>query len=498
MSINYLINQLLNYGVKNNLIDEHDVIYCANKLIDILKVKTFELEKTNDIEINDLLVKLCDYAYEHGIIENNDVTTYDLFDTLLMDVIMPRPSEVLRKFTYKFINNKEEATDYFYDLAIKSNYIRMDRINKNICFKHDCEYGTLDITINLSKPEKDPKMIALAKSIPSTGYPKCLLCYENMGYAGNLNHPARQNHRIIPLVLENENYFIQYSPYVYYNEHSIVFNKEHKPMVIDKNTFAKLLDFVRQYDHYFIGSNADLPIVGGSILTHDHFQGGKYNFTMFDASVLKRYVINNYPNIDVEYIKWPLDTIRIKGKNKTELTNLANTILNKWKVYSRPEIKLLSHSGDVRHNTITPIVRNNKGVYEMYLVLRNNRTTEQYPDGLFHPNKSLHHIKKENIGLIEVMGLAVLPKRLKEEMDLLKKVLLEAECKDDLNIEPIMKHMDWVKDKLSKYSFITENIDEIINYEIGEVFKEVLLDCGVFKFGNKLEEMDLFIDTLKK
>ena len=374
----------------------------------------------------------------------------------------------------------------------------MDRINKNICFKHDCEYGTLDITINLSKPEKDPKMIALAKSIPSTGYPKCLLCYENMGFAGHLNHPARQNHRIIPLVLENENYFIQYSPYVYYNEHSIVFNKEHKPMVIDKNTFAKLLDFVRQYDHYFIGSNADLPIVGGSILTHDHFQGGKYNFTMFDASVLKRYVINNYPNIDVEYIKWPLDTIRIKGKNKTELTNLANTILNKWKVYSRPEIKLLSHSGDVRHNTITPIVRNNKGVYEMYLVLRNNRTTEQYPDGLFHPNKSLHHIKKENIGLIEVMGLAVLPKRLKEEMDLLKKVLLEVECKDELNIEPIMKHMDWVKDKLSKYSFITENIDEIINYEIGEVFKEVLLDCGVFKFGNKLEEMDLFIDTLKK
>ena len=498
MSVNYLINQLLNYGLNNKLIEEHDVIYCANKLVDILKVKTFELEKTEDIEIHVLLEKLCDYAYEQGIINSNDVTTYDLFDTLLMDVIMPRPSEVLKRFNYKFSKNKEEATNYFYDLAIKSNYIRMDRINKNICFKHNCEYGTLDITINLSKPEKDPKMIALAKSIPSTGYPKCLLCYENMGYAGNLNHPARQNHRIIPLVLENEDYFIQYSPYVYYNEHSIVFNKEHKPMVIDKKTFAKLLDFVRQYDHYFIGSNADLPIVGGSILSHDHFQGGKYNFAMFDAEVLKTYSLAKYLNTEVEYINWPLDTIRIKGTNKTELTNLADKILKKWINYSRPEIEILSHTGDARHNTITPIVRNNNGVYEMYLVLRNNRTNEKYPDGIYHPNQTLHHIKKENIGLIEVMGLAVLPKRLKEEMDLLKKVLLEAQCKDDLNVAPIMKHMDWAKEKLTKYSFSTENIDKIFEYEIGEVFKEVLLDCGVFKFGNKLEEMDLFIENLKK
>ena len=498
MSVNYLINQLLNYGLNNKLIEEHDVIYCANKLVDILKVKTFELEKTEDIEIHVLLEKLCDYAYEQGIINSNDVTTYDLFDTLLMDVIMPRPSEVLRKFNYKFLGNKEEATNYFYDLAIKSNYIRMNRIKKNICFKHNCEYGTLDITINLSKPEKDPKMIALAKSIPSTGYPKCLLCYENMGYAGNLNHPARQNHRIIPLVLENEDYFIQYSPYVYYNEHSIVFNKEHKPMVIDKKTFAKLLDFVRQYDHYFVGSNADLPIVGGSILSHDHFQGGKYNFAMFDADVLKTYSLAKYPNTEVEYINWPLDTIRIKGKDKNELTNLADKILKKWINYSRKEIEIISHTGETRHNTITPIVRNNKGIYEMYLVLRNNRTNEKFPDGIYHPNQSLHHIKKENIGLIEVMGLAVLPKRLKEEMDLLKKVMLEAQCKDNINIESIMKHMDWAKEKLAKYSFTTENIDEIFNYEIGEVFKEVLLDCGVFKFGNKLEEMDLFIEYLKK
>ena len=498
MSVNYLINQLLNYGLNNKLIEEHDVIYCANKLVDILKVKTFELEKTEDIEIHVLLEKLCDYAYEQGIINSNDVTTYDLFDTLLMDVIMPRPSEVLRKFNYKFLGNKEEATNYFYDLAIKSSYIRMDRINKNICFKHDCEYGTLDITINLSKPEKDPKMIALAKSIPSTGYPKCLLCYENMGYAGNLNHPARQNHRIIPLKLDGEEYFIQYSPYVYYNEHSIVFSKGHKPMVINKKTFSKLLDFASQYEHYFIGSNADLPIVGGSILSHDHFQGGKYNFAMFDSEVLKKYTLANYPNSEVEYIRWPLDTIRIKGTNRTELADLADVILNKWIGYSHPEVELVSHTGEIRHNTITPIVRNNNGVYEMYLVLRNNRTTAQYPDGLFHPNQSLHHIKKENIGLIEVMGLAVLPKRLKEEMDLLKRVLLNQKHENELNVDLIHKHMKWVQEKLSKYDLNPENIDDIINFEIGEVFKEVLLDCGVFKFGDKLEEIDLFIEYLKK
>ena len=498
MSVNYLINQLLNYGLKNNLIEEHDVIYCANRLIDILKVKTFELEETNDIEINDLLVKLCDYAYEQGILNSNDITTYDLFDTLLMDVIMPRPSEVLNKFNSKFIKNKEEATNYFYDLAIKSNYIRMDRINKNICFKHNCEYGTLDITINLSKPEKDPKMIALAKTIKSTGYPKCLLCYENMGFAGHLNHPARQNHRIIPLVLDNENYFIQYSPYVYYNEHSIVFNKEHKPMVIDKAAFSKLLDFVRQYDHYFIGSNADLPIVGGSILAHDHFQGGKYNFTMFDAKIISDYKLEKYPNVDIEYINWPLDTLRIKGTNKEELANLAELILNKWINYSRPEIEVLSFTGETRHNTITPIVRNNKGVYEMYLVLRNNRTNDKYPDGIYHPKQSLHHIKKENIGLIEVMGLAVLPKRLKEEMDLLKKVLLGISPKEELNNEPLLKHKEWAEEVFVKYELNENNINEIVNYEIGEVFKQVLLDCGVFKFGNKKEEMDLFVKYINE
>ena len=498
MSVNYLINQLLNYGLKNNLIEEHDVIYCANKLIDTLKVKTFELEETADIEINELLVKLCDYAYENGIIDSNDITTYDLFDTLLMDLIMPRPSEVLNKFNSKFVENKVDATNYFYDLAIKSNYIRMDRINKNICFKHNCKYGTLDITINLSKPEKDPKMIALAKTIPSTGYPKCLLCYENMGFAGHLNHPARQNHRIIPLVLEGEDYFIQYSPYVYYNEHSIVFNKEHKPMVINKAAFSKLLDFVRQYDHYFIGSNADLPIVGGSILSHDHFQGGKYNFTMFDAETIKEYKLDKYPSSHISYINWPLDTLCIKGKNKEELANLAELVLNRWIVYSRPSIEIISHTNETRHNTITPIVRNNNGVYEMYLVLRNNRTDEEHPYGIYHPNNSLHHIKKENIGLIEVIGLAVLPKRLKEEMDLLKKVLLGTNPKEDLDKDPLLKHKEWTLNTLSSYTFTEENIDEIINFEIGNVFMKVLEDCGVFKYGDKEKEMDLFVNFLNE
>ena len=494
MEVNYLINQLLNYALKNNMIEECDVIYCANKLIDILKVNSFEGIETEDIKINELLNKLCDYAYENKIILNNDVTTYDLFDTKLMDVVTPRPSEVLNKYNSLFNENKIEATNYFYDLSIKSNYIRMDRINKNICFKHSCEYGVFDITINLSKPEKDPKMIALAKTIPSTGYPKCLLCYENVGFAGNFNHPARQNHRVIPLSLDGESYYMQYSPYVYYNEHTIVFNKKHKPMIINRDVFSKLLNFVEQYEHYFIGSNADLPIVGGSILSHDHFQGGRYVFAMFEAKSLKNYKLVNYSNVNIEYINWPLDTLRLKSENKEELVDLADEILNSWINYSNPVVELHAYTECIRHNTITPIVRKNDGVYEMYLVLRNNRTTKSSPYGLFHPNETLHHIKKENIGLIEVMGLAVLPQRLKEEMDELKQYLLNN--KTD-NFSMIEKHMDWVNEKLSKYSLTNENIDQVIDFEIGEVFKNVLQDCSVFRFGDKIQEMDLFINFLK-
>lgn len=493
MSINYLINQLVSYGVKNGLIEEYDMIYCANRLIDIFNLNTFQFVETEEIDIHVLLEKLCDYAYENKIIDSNDVTVYDLFDTKLMDVLMPTPSTVKNRFYQLFNEDRVKATNYYYDLAIKSNYIRMDRINKNICFKHECEYGVLDITINLSKPEKDPKLIALAKSMPSAGYPKCALCYENMGFAGNLNQAARQNHRIMPIKLDGDDYFFQYSPYVYYNEHTIVFNKKHTPMVINKEAFSHLLDFTRQIPHYFVGSNADLPIVGGSILSHDHFQGGNYIFPMFLAPVLKEFELENYKNTKVEYIKWPLDTIKLSGKNKDEITNLSDHILQTWINYSDTEIEVYSHTNGLRHNTITPIARNNNGIYEMYLVLRNNRTTVDHPDGLFHPYQELHHIKKENIGLIEVMGLAVLPKRLKEEMDELKKELLTT---NNFDSNLLLKHKDWALSLKEKYEFTNENIDTLINFEIGEVFKEVLDSCGVFKFGNKLEAISRFINIL--
>jgi UDPglucose--hexose-1-phosphate uridylyltransferase len=493
MSINYLINQLVKYGVKEGLIDEYDMIYCANRLIDIFNLNTFEFEETEDIAIHELLEKMCDYAFENKIIDSNDVTVYDLFDTKLMDVLMPTPSTVKEKFYSKFNVDKVAATNYFYDLAIKSNYIRMDRINKNICFKHDSDFGLLDITINLSKPEKDPKLIALAKSMPSAGYPKCALCYENMGFAGNLNQAARQNHRILPIKLDNEDYFFQYSPYVYYNEHTIVFNKKHTPMVINKEIFSKLLDFVRQIPHYFVGSNADLPIVGGSILSHDHFQGGNYEFPMFTTNVLKSYEINGYKNVKFDYINWPLDTICLSGENKEEIVSLADKILISWKQYSHEEINVYSHTNDTPHNTITPIARNNNGKYELYLVLRNNKTTEEHPEGLFHPYRDLHHIKKENIGLIEVMGLAVLPKRLKEEMDLLKNVLLN---NGNFEEEILLKHKEWALMLKEKYHFTKENIDQLIEYEIGEVFKQVLQACGVFKFSDRISAMDRFVNTL--
>lgn len=496
MSINYLINQLISYGIKEGLIDEYDAIYCANRLIDIFKVNTFEFEETKPVAINELLEAMCDYAYENKIIDSNDVTVYDLFDTKLMDVLMPRPSTVKETFYNKFKENPVEATNYYYDLAIKSNYIRMDRINKNICFKHDCEYGVLDITINLSKPEKDPKLIALAKSMPSAGYPKCALCYENMGFAGNLNQAARQNHRIMPIVLDGEDYFFQYSPYVYYNEHTIVFNKKHTPMVISQNAFSKLLDFVRQVPHYFVGSNADLPIVGGSILSHDHFQGGHYVFPMFETNVLAEYTIKDY-NCKIEYINWPLDTIRLSGTDKDEIVKLAGIMLHTWKFFSHEEVEVYSHTDGTPHNTITPIARNVDGKYELYLVLRNNRTTEEHPEGLFHPYANLHHIKKENIGLIEVMGLAVLPKRLKEEMDLLKKVLLGISPITDLDSEPLLKHKDWALELLDKHSFNSENVNELVNFEIGEVFKQVLEACGVFKFGDRLKAMQAFITAVQ-
>ena len=417
------------------------MIYCANKLIDIFNLNTFEFEETEEIEIHTLLEKMCDYAYQNKIVDGNDVTVYDLFDTKLMDTLMPTPSTVKNTFYKLFETDKKSATNYYYDLAIKSNYIRMDRINKNICFKHNCEYGTLDITINLSKPEKDPKMIALAKSIPSTGYPKCLLCYENMGFAGHLNHPARQNHRIIPLVLDDEDYFIQYSPYVYYNEHCIVFKDEHEPMLISQKTFDRLLDFVDIFPHYFLGSNAGLPIVGGSILTHDHYQGGNYEFPMAKCPITVPATFKGYEDISAGIVSWPLSTIRIAGDSKQRVSDLATKILECWKEHTDEENEILAYT-DQPHNAITPIARRKGEKFEMDLILRNNRTSDEHPLGIFHAHSEYHHIKKENIGLIEAMGLAVLPARLATELG--------------------------------------ELTDEVKS-DIGEVFTKILENCGVYK-----------------
>ncbi|MDE7264582.1 MAG: UDP-glucose--hexose-1-phosphate uridylyltransferase [Anaeroplasmataceae bacterium] len=494
--VNYLINQLLNYALRTRLIEELDIIYCANCLIELFQLTSYKALKTEDGDIYSVLDQLSDYAYKNKIITSNDVTTYDLFQTKIMGMLLPKPSIISKEFFKLFSLNKIEATQYFYNLAVSSNYIRMNRITRNIHFKYPCEYGILDITINLSKPEKDPKMIALEKSLPSYGYPKCAICYENVGFCGNIKQDARQNLRVIPLTLDNENYFLQYSPYSYFNEHAIIFNQKHIPMKVDKKTFSKLLDFVSQFDHYFVGSNADLPIVGGSILSHDHFQGGRYTFPMFMSNKIKVYSLKDYENVKLEYLNWPVDTLCLKGKDKESILDLADKILQGWISYHNEAIKIISHTQEVRHNTITPIARKIEEEFQLYLSLRNNKTTPDFPEGIFHPNSMLHHIKKENIGLIEVMGLAVLPKRLQAELDSLKDVFLQKASKEMLNEEPLRKHKDWSLLLMNKYKFTEENIQFILENEVGEIFKKVLEDCGVFKFGHRLSEMDKFIYSL--
>ncbi|MGN0145312.1 MAG: UDP-glucose--hexose-1-phosphate uridylyltransferase, partial [Clostridium sp.] len=421
----------------------------------------------------------------------------DLFDTKVMNCLMPRPSEVIYKFNKLYNESPEKATDYYYKLSIASNYIRKDRINKNIIWKTHTEYGDLDITINLSKPEKDPRDIAKAKLLKSTSYPKCLLCKENEGFYGNLNHPARQTHRIIPLKLGTEKYFLQYSPYTYYNEHCIILNSEHIPMKISRKTFENLLNFIDILPHYFAGSNADLPIVGGSILSHDHYQGGRYTFAMEKAPIEKTYSIKGYENITVGRVKWPMSVIRLNGDNKKTLIDLSSHILDVWRNYSDESVEILSITNNEPHNTITPIARRKNGNYELDLVLRNNRTSDKYPLGIFHPHNEVHHIKKENIGLIEVMGLAVLPARLKEELTLLKDALIK-KLPDISDNEIISKHNDWYKYLISNYDTITEdNVCEILQKEIGIKFAEVLKHAGVFKRNEKgMSAFDKFISTL--
>lgn len=493
--MNTKINQLINYGLENQMISLYDVDYSINMLLDLFKLDCFERTTVEKIDYYLLIEDMLDYAVKVGLIEDN-ITERDLFDTKIMNCIMPRPSEVVNKFYQLYDENKQKATQYFYDLSIHSNYIRKARTDKNIKFSHYYKYGDIQISINLSKPEKDPKEIAKAKLAKSTGYPKCLLCKENVGYAGNMNHPARQTHRIIPLDLNGKTYNFQYSPYVYYNEHCIIFNNEHVPMVINRQTFENLFTFIEKFPHYMIGSNADLPIVGGSILTHDHYQGGRHRFPMQDTSVIKEIEIKGYENIKVQMLNWPLSTLRLTADDKEVLVDLSDKILNHWINYDDVSCDILSHTNDVRHNTVTPIARMDNNRYQIDIVLRNNRTNDEHPLGIFHPHAKHHHIKKENIGLIEVMGLAVLPARLKDELECLKLCLLKKKCIDDL--ESLKKHKEWFE-YLQTLEFDEQSIDEFIEKEVTKKFVSVLENVGVYKMNQKgIEGFTRFVDSLSK
>ena len=478
------IEKLLAFAENVKLIEKEDIVYSRNKLLAVFGLddceevtETFEIEKPYDI-----LNRMCDWAAEKGIIENT-FDERDLFDTKVMGELTPRPSEVIKKFKEDYEVSPETATDNYYAFSQNTNYIRVDRIAKNLHWLADTEYGNIEITVNLSKPEKDPRDIAKAKLAPQSSYPKCLLCKENEGYQGRMNHPARQNHRIIPVTLTNEPWFLQYSPYVYYNEHCILFSGEHRPMKISRGSFERVLEFVDIFPHYFVGSNADLPIVGGSILSHDHFQGGHHDFPMAVAEAEETFTIKGFEDVTVEKVKWPMSVIRLRRKSKEKLVDLSDKILTAWRGYSDEKCEILAFTGDTPHNTITPIARKKNGAYEIDLVLRNNRTSEEYPLGIFHPHQELHHIKKENIGLIEVMGLAVLPGRLKEEMKLLEKLMVEKNAASLIREnEKVEKHADWCEEILKKYESITaENVENIIKVEIGIAFSKVLENAGVYK-----------------
>lgn len=479
------IKQLVDYGVSNQLIEPCDMIYTTNMLLDMLNLDSYEepgnvkkIETPEDLE--ETLKGILDYVLKQGIIQQDSVVLRDLFDTKVMNVLVPKPSQVIHTFWEKYQESPKAATDYYYELSKATDYIRTYRIIKDKKWAVPTEYGDIDITINLSKPEKDPEMIALAGTMKSSAYPKCQLCVENEGYAGRINHPARENHRIIPIEINGKKWGFQYSPYVYYNEHCIVFNGEHVPMQINRATFEKMFDFIRQFPHYFVGSNADLPIVGGSILSHDHFQGGNYTFPMAKAHVEKDVVFEGYEDIRSGIVKWPMSVIRLNGEESGRIIELADKILHAWREYTDEEAFIFSETGGEAHNTMTPISRIRDGRYELDLVLRNNLTTKEHPLGLFHPWEEFHHIKKENIGLIEVMGLAVLPARLKDEMEELKTALLSGT--DIKTVENIAKHGEWVDSFRDKYDTVnSDNIDEILRNEIGIVFRKILECAGVYK-----------------
>ncbi len=491
------IKKLVTYGLETGLISKEEKIYSTNLILDVLKLDDYEEPEENyeKVELQAVLKELLDYAVEKGLTEDS-VVYRDLFDTRLMNCLMPRPSQVIKTFNEKYAVSPKEATDYYYKLSQDSDYIRRYRVCKDMKWVTKTEYGDIDITINLSKPEKDPKAIAAAKLAKQSGYPKCQLCRENEGYAGRTNHPARENHRIIPITINGGQWGFQYSPYVYYNEHCIVFNGQHVPMKVERAAFVKLFDFIKLFPHYFIGSNADLPIVGGSILSHDHFQGGNYEFAMAKAPVEREFTVKGYEDVQAGIVKWPLSVIRLRCADEKRIIDLADHILKAWRGYTDEEAYIFAETDGEPHNTITPIARKRGDMYELDLALRNNITTPECPLGLYHPHNELHHIKKENIGLIEVMGLAVLPSRLKEEMEILSGYIVNG--KDIRSNEKIEKHADWVDAFRPKYPVINaENVDAVLKEEIGIVFKKVLEDAGVFKRDAKGQAaFDRFTATL--
>ena len=479
MQIETYIDSLISYAMNTGLAMPEDHMVLQNRLLEALGKDEYipsHEEQMEDLE--QILKGLLDYACANGLCEDN-ITARDLFDTKLMGLLTPMPREVIRTFREKFADSAEAATDYYYKLSCDSDYIRRYRIAKDMRWKYASDYGDLDITINLSKPEKDPKAIAAAKNAPQSSYPKCMLCVENEGYAGRMNHPARQNHRVVPITVAGEQWCMQFSPYVYYNEHCIVFNQKHTPMKIDRSAFEKLLDFVGTFPHYFVGSNADLPIVGGSILSHEHFQGGHYTFAMETAPVDQQLHFAGYDDIQAGIVKWPMSVIRLDGEDPVRIADLADRILTAWRSYSDPECTIYAETDGEPHNTITPIARRRGKLYELDLVLRNNLTTEEHPLGVFHPHADKHHIKKENIGLIEVMGLAVLPSRLKGELTALAEAV--AAGKDIRGDEVLGKHADWVDELKQQYTFTPDNALDLILKETGKVFAQVLEDAGVYK-----------------
>lgn len=476
------VKRLVQYGIESGLVPEEERIYTTNQLLELFEEDEYTEPETDfsNVDLEDVLKELLDYAAEKGILKENSVVYRDLFDTKIMNCLVPRPAQVIAKFNELYRESPQKATDYYYKLSQDTDYIRRYRIKKDIRWKVESPYGDIDISINLSKPEKDPKAIAAAKLAKQSGYPKCLLCMQNVGYAGRVNHPARQNHRVIPITVNGTGWGFQYSPYVYYNEHCIVFNGQHVPMKIERATFVKLFDFIKLFPHYFLGSNADLPIVGGSILSHDHYQGGNYQFAMAKAPIEKQVTIPGYEDVEAGIVKWPLSVLRIRSKDEKRLIDLADHVLGVWRGYTDAEANIFAETDGEPHNTITPIARKVGDTFELDLALRNNLTTEEYPLGVYHPHAEKHNIKKENIGLIEVMGLAILPARLKTELQTLAEYIIEK--KDIRSNADLEKHADWVEGFLPKYDDIcAENVMDILKKEVGYVFTAVLEDAGVYK-----------------